>query len=188
VNRNQIIAIAVAAANIVLMLAFPPFDTYLNAKTQMPVFSGFSFYLGHGPDMIVNTSLLFIELVVVLINTFIGILLLADRRLDLSQNRMRLQRATLIVVAVNLVVIVLFPPFESVFAITRASLPSFEGFYFLFARQPHHMVVTAILYIEVMFVLANGALFWLIFRDKRELVASPEMQSRLLERMRKRTV
>jgi hypothetical protein len=103
-----------------------------------------------------------------------------------ARRQYRWQNATLVVVAVNLVVILLFPPFESVYAISRASIPTFEGFYFVFARQQNHIIVSAILYIEVIFVLINGAIFWLIFRDKNDAAPTPEEALKLMREMRKR--
>jgi hypothetical protein len=185
-NRQQMIAMAIAAANIVLVMLFPPFDAYALGKTQIPVFAGFYFYPNRTDHMVVNTSLLFLELFVILINSCIAYLLLRAKKVRVTQRRVPWQSATLLVVAVNLVVILLFPPFESVFAMSRASIPTFEGFYFVFARQQNHVIVTAILYIEVFFVLVNGAIFWLIFRDKRDAVPTPEEAIKLMVEMRKR--
>jgi len=67
---------------------------------------------------------------------------------------------------VNLVLMLLFPPFESVFAVTNAALPNFEGFYFIFSQKPNHTIVATILYIEVTFILVNGGLFWLMFKQR----------------------
>ncbi len=188
-NRNQAIALAIAAANIVLILLFPPFDSYSVVKGQIPVFGGFYFFPGHDPTyMVVNSSLLFLELFVVSINAGIALLLLATRKQSFASHRkLSLQNATLIVVAVNLVVILLFPPFESVFAMTKASIPTFEGFYFIFARQKNHVIVTAILYLEVIFILLNGIIFWLIFRDKSGSEPSAEEALKLMMALRKRS-
>ena len=89
-------------------------------------------------------------------------------------------------VALNLVVIILFPPFESVYAITKATIPTFEGFYFIFARQPNHVIVTTILYLEVFFVLINGALFWLIFREIKYERLAPAEALKIMTEARKR--
>jgi hypothetical protein len=175
----------VGATNIVLIMLFPPFDTYSIAASSTPVFAGFYFYPNRTGYMVVNTSLLFLELFVVLINAGITWLLLRAHKVVVERRRISLQNATLIVIAVNLVIILLFPPFESVFAMTKASIPTFEGFYFIFARQPNHVIVTAILYIEVFFMLVNGAIFWLIFRDKSQAV-TPEEALKLMLEMRKR--
>ena len=185
-NRHQTIALAIAAANIVLIALFPPFDAYTIAKTQIPVFAGFYFCLGRSEHMLVNSNLLFIEIFVVLINAGIAWLLLQTSKVVVTRRRISLQNATLLVVAVNLVVIVLFPPFESVFALTQAAIPTFEGFYFIFSRQTNHVIVAAILYLEVFFVLINGAIFWLIFRDRGEAAPTPEETAKLMAEMRKR--
>jgi len=185
-NRNQAIALAVAVANVSLILLFPPFDVYSIATSQLPVFGGFDFYFRRNQHMVVNTSVLVLEMLVVLINASIAALLLSTKKPDLMRRRIGLQNAALLVVAINLVVILLFPPFESVFALTKATLPTFEGFYFIFARQPNHVIVTTMLYLEVIFVLVNGALFWFLFRDKRQTAMTPEQAYKLMQEVRQR--
>lgn len=185
-NRNQAIALAIAAVNIIFIVLFPPFDVYSIAPRQMPVFGGFDFYFNRNQYMVVNTSVLILELVVVLINAGIAWLLLGAKRTQITRRRISLQNATLLAVAVNLVVILLFPPFESVFAMTKATLPTFEGFYFIFTRQSNHVIVTTVLYLEVIFVLINGALFWLIFREKSHTAMTPEQIYKLAQEMRQR--
>jgi hypothetical protein len=185
-NRNQAIALVIAAANIVLVMLFPPFDVYTIAKSQIPVFGGFCFYPKRSDLMLVNASLLYLELFVVLINAGIAWLLLSTEKVQVMRRRMSLQNATLLVVAVNLVIILLFPPFESVFALSRAAIPTFEGFYFIFARQADHVIVAAILYLEVFFVLINGAIFWLIFRDKPDVELTADEAVKHIRALRKR--
>ncbi|MEI7679729.1 MAG: hypothetical protein WCK07_10060 [Betaproteobacteria bacterium] len=166
-NKNQAIALAFAAGNLLLLLLFPPFDSYTIVGSKIPVFSGFEFYPRHTEKMVVNFSLLYLEIMVVLINTCIGLLLLRDKTSAPGKRPVPMQNSTLIFVAANLTVIALFPPFESVFAITNATLPTFEGFYFVFSRRANHVIVTTLLYLEVILVLVNGALFWLLFAEKR---------------------
>src|SRR6185369_3197383 len=177
-NRKQAIAMIVAAANVALIALFPPFDTYSLGKNQLPVFGGFYFYFGRNNSMIVNSSLLVLELFVILVNAAIAVLLLRANKPLVKPRSLSLQNATLIFVAINLVVILLFPPFESVFAMSNAAIPTFEGFFFIFARQQNHVIVTAVLYIEL--------IFWLIFRDKSESVTSPEVAARLMMALRRR--
>jgi len=150
------------------------------------VFGGFAFYFSRSQSMVVNSGVLYLEVFVVLINAGIAWLLLRTRKTGTSGPRVGLQNAILLIVAINLVVIVLFPPFESVFAMTRASLPTFEGFYFIFARQAHHAIVTTILYLEVIFVLVNGAIFWLIFRAKKQDALTPDEAYKLMQELRRR--
>ena len=89
----------------------------------------------------------------------------------------------LTLVAVNLVLLILFPPFEYFSAITQAALPTFEGFYFLFGDNSQRQLVTAILYIEVALVVVNGALLWLLFKDKKQEAASAEQIRALARRI-----
>ena len=185
-RKNQVLALAIAAINLVFILLFPPFDAYSIASAQIPVFAGFSFYFSRSQYMVVNSDLLFLEVFVVLINVNIALLLMKKKRVLVRRHRISLQNASLILVAVNLVVIILFPPFESVYAITKAAIPTFEGFYFIFARQSGHVIVSAILYLEVFFVLINGALFWLIFRERTPVALTPEETMKLMVEMRKR--
>lgn len=185
-NRNQSLAVAVAAANILFVLLFPPFDAYSLASAKVPVFAGFTFYFSRDQYMVVNTSVLMLELIIVLINAGIALLLLGEKKAEVKRRRIGLQNATLIVVALNLVVIVLFPPFESVYVLSKAAIPTFEGFFFIFARQPNHVIVATILYLEVIFVLVNGALFWLIFGKKKQAALTPEEAYKVMMELQKR--
>ena len=185
-NRKQATALVVAAANIVFIMLFPPFDAYSIANSKVPVFAGFDFYFSRGPYMVVNASVLSLELFVVVVNVGVAWLVGSAKKVPVTRRRVSLQNATLIVVALNLVVIILFPPFESVYAITKATIPTFEGFYFIFARQPNHVIVTTILYLEVFFVLINGALFWLIFREIKYERLAPAEALKIMTEARKR--
>ena len=167
-NRSQWIALGIAAANLAVLLLFPPFDQYSIAASKVPAFAGFNFVFSPLPYAQVNSGVLSLEVIVLLVNTAVAWLLLRDRPAGAPpRRRAALQNAVLVFTAVNLIVMLLFPPFESVFAITNAALPNFEGFYFIFSWKPAHTIVTTILYIEVMFVLVNGCLFWLIFKERR---------------------
>jgi hypothetical protein len=166
-NRYQKIALALFAGNLLLILLFPPVDEYTIVSTAVPVFSGFRFVGDAGPRTVLNESFLTLEVLVLLANAGIVWLLLRDRPRSMRRNRLSLQNTVLLVTGVNLVAVLLFPPFESVFQMTRATIPTFEGFYFVFDQKPAHVIVTTLLYIEVFFIIANGALFWLLFRPRR---------------------
>lgn len=89
----------------------------------------------------------------------------------------RHQCVVLGIAAINLLLVLLFPPFESVFALTNAALPTFEGFYFIFSQKPFHIIVTALLYIEAIFILINGALLWLVFKERQRPPTPAEAQA-----------
>ena len=166
-NRNQGIALAVAVANLLLITLFPPVDQYSVAASSIPVFAGFYFILAKPPLSVINTDLLVIEAVVILINLAIAWLLLADRPAGSSRPKRGLQSASLLFTGINLVLMLLFPPMESVFAITKAAIPSFEGFFFIFSHKPAHVIVDTLLYLEITFILVNGAFLWLIFKERK---------------------
>lgn len=166
-NKNQSIALAIAAANLLLIILFPPVDQYSVVSSAVPVFAGFYFIADKPLMSVINSDLLMIEAVVILINLSIAWLLLRDRSPGSQTRNMSLQNASLLFTGVNLVLMLLFPPMESVFALTRATIPTFEGFYFIFSQKPAHVIVETLLYLEIMFILVNCALLWLIFRDKR---------------------
>ena len=81
-----------------------------------------------------------------------------------------------LVVAFNLVLMLLFPPFENYAAITKSPLPTFEGFYLVFGDNSQRQIVSTILYIDIALVLVNGALLWLMFRDRGEPEKLPPAQ------------
>lgn len=157
----------VAAANLLLIFLFPPYDYLSVQRGGVATFSGFHFALGALANHRLNENFLTLEILVVLINTAIAWLLLRPR--PPGQGKVnRYQRSILWLVAVNLVLTLLFPPFENYTAISQAALPSFEGFYFVFGDNAQRQIVTPILYIEIALLLVNAGLFWLFFKNKGE--------------------
>jgi hypothetical protein len=186
VQRDAKQALAIVAATIVVMLLFPPIDIYSVANSPIAVFGGFEFILGRSPHAMVNTNILFLEVFVVLVNAGIGWLLLHTKEVAFKPRRTGLQNATLAVVGISLMMMILFPPFESVHALTKATIPTFKGLYFIFAHHPNHVIVTTILYLETFFILINGALFWLIFRETQPNELTPEEAYAEMMEMRNR--
>jgi hypothetical protein len=163
-NRNQSIALAILAINLFVVLLFPPHDYISLQRGNIPTFDGFYFALAHPTNRIVNRDFLALEVLVLAINAAIVWLLLRSPGLGArSHQPSRAQKTVLGLVALNLVLVLLFPPFENYQALTKAVLPTFDGFYFLFGDNSKRLIVTTILYIEIVLVLANGALAWLFF-------------------------
>ena len=183
-NRNQKITLAITAANLLLILLFPPIDQYSIANFRVPVFAGFQFAFTRTPLSEINAGVMVLEMLVVLINAGIVWLMLQDRAQGAARRRPGYQNAILFVTGFNLVMMLMFPPYESVYALTNAALPTFEGFHFILSRQPNHVVVTTLLYLEVIFILANGALFWLIFRKRDPAELTPKQIFALAAQMR----
>ena len=185
-NTAQRIALVVTVANLALLMIFPPYDYVSLQRGNIPTFDGFYFAFGSHQNRVLNSNFLALELIVVAINAGIALLLLRDPPLRAIRNPggNRRQRIVLGLVAVNLVLILLFPPFEYFSAITKAALPTFEGFYFLFGDNSQRQLITAILYIEVALVVINGGLLWLLFKDKTQEEVSAEEVTALARRIR----
>ena len=160
-NKYQAAALIVAAINLLLMLLFPPYDYLGSAHNNVPNFDGFLFVFGGHPNRTVNDNFLSIEIFIVLINAAIVWLLQRDRvRLRRRPDR---QNLVLLGVALNLILALLFPPFQNYYTGSQALLPSFDGFYFLFADNSSRVLITPMLWLEVVFILVNGAMLWLLF-------------------------
>jgi hypothetical protein len=160
-NTNQAATLIVAAINLLLMLLFPPYD-YLSAQNSVPNFDGLLFVFGNHPNRTLNHGFLYIEIFTVLVNTMIAWLLLGNR----ARLRRRLERQNLVLlgVALNLLLALLFPPFQDHYTASTALLPAFDGFYFVFGDNSMRVIVAAMLWLEVIFILVNGAMLWLLFR------------------------
>jgi hypothetical protein len=176
-NRQQSIAGAIAAANLLLLLMFPPFDYVALQRGNIPTFDGFYFLLGEHINLTINRDFLTLEILVVLINAGISWFLLRDKTADFRRDGNRYQRGVLWLVAVNLLLMLLFPPFEYYYAITPASLPTFDGFYFVFGDNSQRQIVAPVLYIEIVLLLVNGALLWLLFEERGDKAALLERRS-----------
>lgn len=185
-NNAQRIALILAAANLALLLVFPPYDYVSLQYGNIATFDGFYLVFGDHQNRVVNANFLALEIIVVLINTCIALLLLRQqppRQAGRPGGNSR-QRAVLTLVAINLVLVLLFPPFEYFSAITKAALPTFEGFYFVFGDNSLRQMVTPILYLEVALILINGALLWLLLRDKTPEEVSAEQARALAQSVR----
>lgn len=183
-NRKQKIALWLGVANLAVILLFPPFDSFSSTDTKAIIFAGFHFVFARGSNETINTDVLFLENVVLLVNVAIAWLLLRDTGHVLGTKRhFNYQNAILLVVAANLTVILLFPPFEYFYAVTSALLPTFQGFYFIFSAGPMLTIVTPILYLEVIFVLFNGAVLWLLFRKDKAMELSPQEAMQLMREL-----
>ncbi|HQR04765.1 MAG: hypothetical protein JSR19_06215 [Proteobacteria bacterium] len=182
-NRAQRIALSLVVVNLVLVLLFQPFDYVSLQRGNVPTFSGFRWVFSPAPNMLPNHDFLTLEIIVVLINASIAWLLLRDG-VQLRRGLGHYQRGVLWLVAVNLVLMLLFPPFERYSAVSRAVLPSFEGFYFIFADNSQRQLVTTILYLEITLVLANGAMLWLFFKERKRERLTPEQMQALAAKLR----
>ena len=147
-NKQQAIALWVAVANLALVFAFPPYDYLSQARNYVPTFGGFHFIGAPPVGALLNANFLVLEMIVILINAGIAWLLLRDGDPGERQRISRGQRAVLWLMGINLVLMLLFPPFENYYAITKAVLPSFDGFYFIFDDNAQRQIVTTLLALD----------------------------------------
>lgn len=77
----------------------------------------------------------------------------------------RFQKVVAIVAAVNVMLMLLFPPFLNS-PVGRWTPSSFEGFYFRFMAPPGRVVHTDLLAIELAFILINALAAWLALRPR----------------------
>ncbi len=182
-NRYQKILLIVAFFNVAVIVLFPPFDAVPLVRSSPHSFDGFYYVFGYHVSRSVNTSMLHLEVFVVLVNLAAAWLLLADAKGGVAGvTAQRAHRGGIAaMMAVNLALMLLFPPMEGYASLTRLQVPSFDGFYFVFGDKFRRNLFIPILYMEVTFVLINGALFLLLFgqteRVERDL--APEQVAAL---------
>lgn len=166
-NRYQKILLIVALVNIAVVLMFPPFDALPLARSSPRSFDGFFYVFGYHDNHTLNKALLNIEVFLVMINMLVAWLLLQDAKsVAGSGDLQRMRRLGIVtIMAGNLAIMLLFPPFETYASITHLQLPTFDSFYFVFGDKSRRNFFIPILYMEVSFVLINGALFSLLFGE-----------------------
>jgi len=166
-NPSQAIVLIVTAANIALMLLFPPMDSIALGRGGAQTLDAFYFVFDRHYNKVVNTNLLLIELYWVLANAALGWLLLRRHDPAVTGSGAGISRRTgvIIFLALNLALVWLFPPFENYASTSRLAGTHFDGFYFLFGDKWHRRFYVPLLYMEVLWVTINSAALWLLFRD-----------------------
>jgi hypothetical protein len=71
----------------------------------------------------------------------------------------------------HLAVIWLFPPFDS-FSFTDPQALIFAGFHFRFARAINEVVNNDLLFLEIVVLLVNVGIAWLLLRDEINIVGT----------------
>ena len=186
-NRLQWITLALAVINLALVCLFPPFDYLSQSRSNVPTFDGFAWAFSVRPNYVVNSSFLQLEIFVVALNGAIAWLLLRDRKAAPlgKEKSIDWQRIILIGVGLNLLLVLLFPPMENYYSVTKAALPSFDGFYFLFGDHGARAIVPQMLYIEVIFILVNGAMLYLLLRKGGNVELTPAQRAAMAAELRK---
>lgn len=172
-SKRHAALLAFVVGNLALVLAFPPCDYLSLAHRGLPSFDGFYPVFDIPLNRRINQDFLALEIFVILINGCIGWLLV--NHVSGPRAYSRLTQGLLCFLVINLILIMLFPPFSDYRSISRSFIPSFEGFYFVFGDNSQRRLVDEVLFLEVSMLLANAALIWLIIRES-------DFQDRLLER------
>lgn len=173
-GKAHVILLALIAGNLAIVLLFPPCDYVSIAQRTLPTFDGFHFLLDLPDNRRINSSFLALEVIVVLINGCLGWLLL--KRTGTAEGGSRLSRWLIGFLILNLTLIMLFPPFSDYRMLSRDLMPSFEGFYFVFADNSQRHLADEVLFLEITMLLANAALIWLIVREgdlQKKMLAGP---------------
>ena len=78
------------------------------------------------------------------------------------------QTTVVIVAAINLALMLLFPPHDSL-SLWRGGIPTLDGFYFVFARHYNTQTQTNgdLLTLEILWLLINAAFAWLLLQNVR---------------------
>jgi hypothetical protein len=166
------VLLIIVAGNLALVLAFPPCDYLSLAHKGLPTFDGFYPFFDIPPNRRINEDFLALIILTIMINACLALLLL--KHASGPQAYGRLTRGLIYFLGLNLVLVLLFPPFADYRSISRSFIPSFEGFYFVFGDNSQRRLVDEILFIEIAMLLANAALIWLIMHESN-------YQERMLE-------
>jgi len=160
-NSSQTIVLGVAAVNLVLVLLFPPFDSVVIGR-GVSTFDAFYFVFDRQYNKVVNTDLLVLILGWVIVNAGAAWLLLRSVSTDAVISR---RNGVLVFAAVNLLLILAFPPFENYASMNRLSGTYFDGFYFIFGDKWQRRFYIPLLYLEILWLAVNSAVLWLLFRE-----------------------
>lgn len=185
-SRQQWVTLVAALANSALVSLFPPYDYLSLQRGNVPTFSGFYWVLGQHTNQALNTDFLTLEIFAILVNAGIAWLLLGNKQVAAASKKRIWQHGVLWMVGLNLIVMLLFPPFENYAAVSKAVIPSFEGFFFVFGDNSQRQLVTTILYIEIALLLINAGLLLLFLKERKQEKLSPQEIRAMAERLRTR--
>jgi hypothetical protein len=163
-NRFQSAIVLVAAANIVLMLLFPP---HLNNPLSLHAakgFDGFYFVLSAAQGKTIHTELLTMEVFFVVANTLAAWLALSSegkrRRRPLTETD--IAAGILAFAVVDFAIVGLFPPFEAYQSMVRVPPVGFDGFHFILGGKMHRPIYAPMLYLECLLLAADFLVAWLV--------------------------
>ena len=156
-NKFQLTVLIAALANLALMLLFPPFNNQSLLRTGPASFDAFYPAFDAPVTATLNSGLLYLEIFSVLVNAVLAWLLLQGAAQEPSRPRVRWQSVLQWLVIANLLLILLFPPFET--QPDRA----FEGFRFALSGSVQRGIFLPFLFLELFLLALDAAVLWLAF-------------------------
>ncbi len=164
VNKFQLTVLITALANLALLLLFPPFDSQPLARLGPASFDAFYPAFDAPVNAVLNSGLLYLEIFPVLINATLAWLLLQGAPQQPSRPRVRWESVLQWLVIADLLLILLFPPFETQPLATRMGDRAFGGFRFAFSGNVQRGIFLPLLFMEMLGLAFNAAALWLAFR------------------------
>lgn len=162
-NKYQRLVIVATLMNALLMLLFPPFLSQPLTRTGLPGFDGFYPLLTHFGQKPIYQELLALQLMFVVINGMVAWLVLQSKKHHGDLPEFACFQGIAWFVAINLAVVLSFPPFEPYQTLQRGVSSSFDSFYFLFGSRSHRAIYWPLLSLECLFILINALGHLLLF-------------------------
>jgi hypothetical protein len=176
-NPYRRVVLVLAAANVLLMVLFPPYLDQPLARSSLPEFAGFLPVFDPGERHRLHADLLWLQLAWVGANALAG-------WLATGGDRPRHPGAGVMLFGLfNLAVILLFPPFETYSLLAQRLPPSFDGFYFAFGDRTRRALYAPMLHLQLIVLAANVLAAWLGFHAMARLHA-PVSEEALLRMAR----
>lgn len=162
-NKYQRLVVIVALIDVLIMLIFPPFDSRSLTRGLPGSFDGYQLVFSAFGDKPVNGALLAIQLMFVGANALAAWLVLQTKVHHEDIPTFRYLEGIGIFVAIDLAVILLFPPFEPYSSLQKGTTSTFDSFYFIFGDRSRRPLYLPLLQLEAMWVFINALALWLLF-------------------------
>lgn len=162
-NNFQLTVLIAALANLALLLLFPPFDSQPLGLMGAATFDAFYPVFDWPVKGTINSGLLYLEVFAVLVNATLAWLLLQGTPQRPVLPRFRWQSVLQWLVVANLLLVLLFPPFETLPLEARLGERAFEGFAFVLSGSVQRGIFIPLLFMELLLLALNTAAISLAF-------------------------
>jgi hypothetical protein len=163
VNNFQLTVLIAALANLAVLLLFPPFDSQPLGLMGAATFDAFYPVFDWPVRGTINSGLLYLEVFCVLVNVTLAWLLLQGTPQRPSLPRFRWQTVLQWLIVANLLIVLLFPPFETRPLEARLGQRAFDGFGFVLSGSVQRGIFIPLLFMELLLLALNATALWLAF-------------------------